>query len=212
MIGFVDSLQVGVILLREAFEAVLILVTVTALLQRVAPGHLGMLWGGAGLGLLVSVLAAGLYHTQPSGVGAPWVEGVTCLLAAGLMLYVGGWLWRQADPLAWNGTLERAARRALFIRRMPLALGLLGFVAVFREGLESVLFLAALGPGTEPGALLVGSLLALLVLLALLQAGRLSNLRVPLRPLFQATSVVLLVSAAQLAHAGLLHFQSDPLP
>ena len=150
------GVQAALILLREGLEAILVLAALGSLLRRMAPDRMGALWGGAMLGLAVSLVTAMAYAGWMGGVHNDLVEGVTCLLAAGLMLWTGGWLWRRADPRAWSVALERRAHRALTAERVPLALGGIGFLAVFREGAETALFLAALGDGSRSGRCLPG--------------------------------------------------------
>jgi len=213
-------LQAALILLREGLEAILVLAALAALLRRMAPERIGALWAGAGLGLLASLLTAGAYAAWRGGVHNDLVEGVTCLLAAALMLWTGGFLWRRADPRAWSNTLARQAETVLDAGRVPLALGLVGFLAVFRESAETVLFLAALRTeGTLAGlatGLAVGAAGLALLWYLLIRAA----VRLPLRLLFRATSVFLLVMAARLVAAGIQEFQEqalvsfspDPLP
>ena len=52
----------------------------------------------------------------------PPIERFTHVLAGGLMLWLGGWLWRQTDPWRWNGALERTTQQALESRHVPMAL------------------------------------------------------------------------------------------
>src|SRR3954452_12336921 len=139
------AVQAALILLREGLEAILVLAALAALLCKIAPERIGAIWAGAGLGLLASLLTAGAYMAWRGGEHDDFVEGITCLLAAGLMLWTGGFLWRRSDPRAWGAALSRQAQAALNADRVPVALGLIGFLAVFREGAETALFLAALG-------------------------------------------------------------------
>ena len=203
--------QAAVILLREGLEAILVLAALAALLRRTAPERTGALWAGAGLGLLASLLTAGAYAAWRGGVHDDFVEGITCLVAAGLMLWTGGFLWRRADPRAWASALQRQAHAALTADRVPVALGLIGFLAVFREGAETALFLAALGAegsmagmlaGLAAGAVGLGVLWWLLIRAAV---------RIPLRPLFRATSLFLLFMAVRLVAAGIGEFQEQAM-
>ncbi|MFC7476269.1 FTR1 family protein [Dankookia sp. GCM10030260] len=205
------AVQAALILLREGLEAILVLAALAALLRQMAPDRIGALWAGAGLGLLASLLTAGAYTAWRGGVHDDFVEGVTCLVAAGLMLWTGGFLWRRADPRAWGAALTRQAEAALAAERVPVALGLIGFLAVFREGAETALFLAALGteesmPGMVAGLALGAAGLGVLWWLLIRAAVRL-----PLRPLFRATSLFLLVMAARLVAAGIQEFQEQAL-
>ena len=203
--------QAALILLREGLEAILVLAALAALLRKMAPERMGALWAGAGLGLLASLLTAGAYAAWRGGVHDDFVEGVTCLIAAGLMLWTGGFLWRRADPRAWGAALTRQAQAALNAERVPVALGLIGFLAVFREGAETALFLAALGTEGSMAGMLAGLAAGAIGLGVLWWLLIHAMVRVPLRPLFRATSIFLLFMAARLVAAGIQEFQEQSL-
>lgn len=205
------AVQAALILLREGLEAILVLAALAALLRKMAPERIGALWAGAGLGLLASLLTAGAYAAWRGGEHDDFVEGITCLVAAGLMLWTGGFLWRRADPRAWGAALTRQAQAALAADRVPVALGLIGFLAVFREGAETVLFLAALGTEDSMGGMLAGLAVGAIGLGVLWYLLIRAAVRIPLRPLFRVTSIFLLFMAARLVAAGLQEFQEQAL-
>lgn len=205
------AVQAALILLREGLEAILVLAALAALLRRMAPERIGALWAGAGLGVLASLLTAGAYMAWRGGEHDDWVEGITCLLAAGLMLWTGGFLWRRADPKAWSAALQRQAHAALNAERVTVALGLIGFLAVFREGAETALFLAALGAEGSVGGMLAGLAAGALGLGLLWHLLIRAAVRIPLRPLFRVTSLFLLFMAVRLVAAGIQEFQEQAL-
>ncbi|MBK1658838.1 FTR1 family iron permease [Paracraurococcus ruber] len=205
------ALESALILLREGLEAILVLAALAALLRKVAPARIGALWAGAGLGLLASLATAGAYAAWRGGVHDDTVEGVTCLLAAGLMLWTGGFLWRRSDPRAWAATLQRQAHAALAADSVPVALGLIGFLAVFREGAETALFLGALGSEESLPGMLVGLAAGAVGLGLLWYLIIRAAVRLPLRPLFRVTSLFLLLMAARLVAAGLQEFQEQAI-
>lgn len=205
------AVQAALILLREGLEAILVLAALAALLRRMAPTRIGALWAGAGLGLLASLLTAAAYAAWRGGAHDDTVEGVTCLVAAGLMLWTGGFLWRRADPRAWAETLQRQAHAALQAESVPVALGLIGFLAVFREGAETALFLAALGAEGSVAGLLAGLAAGAVGLGLLWHMLIRAAVRLPLRPLFRATSLFLLFMAVRLVAAGMQEFQEQAL-
>lgn len=203
------ALQSGIIVLREGLEVVVVLAAVASLVLRSAPERLASLWIGAGLGLAASLLAA--CYATPAAGQEETADRLASLLAGGLMLWLGGWLWRQAEPWRWNGALEQTTRQALASRRAPLALGGIGFLTTLREGVETVLFLSALSRENAADALWSGSLVALLILAGLWWLSLRTAVRLPLRWVFQATSVFLLVTAVQLLAAGLWPASDPPL-
>ena len=195
------ALQSGIIVLREGLEVVVVLAAMASLILRQAPARLRSLWIGAGLGLVASLLAVLCARPSP-GTADAGVERLTSLLAGGLMLWLGGWLWRQAGSWRWSDALERTTRQALAARHVPLALGGIGFLTTFREGAETALFLLALGRVHAAEALWGGVLVALVILLGLWWLSLRTAIRLPLRFVFQATSICLLVTAVQLLADG----------
>ena len=203
------ALDAALILLREGLEAVLVLAALVAMLRRVAPQRGATLALGASLGVVASLLAALAYWHFLGGEHDDRVEAVTLVLAAGLMLWTGGWLARRADPRAWSLALQRQADRALAGRRVALAVGAIGFLAVFREGAETVLFLAALGGSPlAVGAGLVAASLVLAVIWLVISRGA---VRLPLRPLFLVTSIFLLAMSARFATAAVGELQEQAI-
>ena len=198
------AFDAGLILFREGMEAILVLAALAAFLGRAAPDRMRALGLGAA--------AAAAFMTWRDGAHDDRIEGVVCLLAAGLMLWTGGWLARRSDPRAWTAELRRRTEAAMAAPRVGLAVALIGFLAVFREGAETVLFLAALlGDAPSPTTLLPGLVAAAALLGALWFALTRLAVRLPLRPLFLGTSVFLLVMAARLAAAAVQEFQEQTL-
>lgn len=209
---FSSSADAGLILFREGLEAILVLAALAAFLKRAAPERAGHLAWGAAAGVGASLLAAIAFMAWRGGDHDDRIEGIACLLAAGLMLWTGGWLARHADPKAWTDDLRRRAEAAIASRRVGLAVGAIGFLAVFREGAETVLFLSALlRDAPSPLALLPGLGVAAVVLAGVWVAITRLAVRLPLRPLFLGTSFFLLVMAARLAAAAVQEFQEQSL-
>jgi len=212
MAFFPAAFDTLLILLREGLEAVLVLAALAAFLRRAAPERLGALAWGAGLGILASLLAAAAYAAWRDGAHDDRVEGVVCFAAAGLMLWTGGWLARRSDPRAWQAALAGQAQRALQSGGVGWAVGGIGFLAVFREGAETVLFLGAAGAeraGIWPvlGAAIVAAIGLFVIWRLVASATR----RLPLRPLFLGTSLLLLVLALRIAAQGLGEFQEQAM-
>jgi FTR1 family protein len=129
--------------------------------------RLPALYGGAGLAVLASLFAAWMFEVFNNGVHNDLLEGVTILAAAALMRYVSGWLILRQDPRAWQHFLNTKADAAL-ARRTHIAIAVLAFRAVFREGAETVLFVHALAQ-TEGGwnfGIVAGLVFAALVLVS----------------------------------------------
>src|SRR6266542_4178788 len=135
-------LQSATILLREGLEAMLVIAALAAYIQK-AGMHLRLreLYVGSVVAVAASFLAAWLFEVFNNGVHNDVLEGVTILAAAALMLYVSGWLLLRQDPRSWQQFLRAKADEALS-RQTGVAVASLAFLAVFREGAETVLFSA----------------------------------------------------------------------
>jgi high-affinity iron transporter len=201
-----------VILLREGLEAILVLAALIALLiksgRREALRYVHAGWIAA-LALGGVTWLAASYLITLSGADREITEGVTALLAASMLLYVGFWMHRHAHAARWKAFIEARVALALSGRTM-WALGSISFLAVYREAFETVLFYQALWLEAGPdGRLAVGAGFAAavvgLVVLAwlILKVG----LRLPVGWFFGGGSVLMAVLAVVLAGKGIAALQ-----
>ncbi len=201
-----------VILLREGLEAILVLAALIAMLiksgRREALRYVHAGWIAAlALGGLTWLAAS--YVVTVSGASREVTEGVTALVAAAVLLYVGFWMHRHAHAARWKAYLEMRVPSALSGRTL-WALAAVSFVAVYREAFETVLFYQALWIEAGPeGRVAVGggfaAAVAGLVLLAwlILKLG----LRLPVGWFFGAGSALMAVLAVVLAGKGIAALQ-----
>ncbi|MFN2431511.1 MAG: FTR1 family protein [Gemmatimonadota bacterium] len=198
------------IIAREGLEVVLILGAMLAVLRKtgVREAEAG-LWWGTGLALAASVLTAlAVDRLFRSAEQVEVLEGVTMLVAAAVLFMVGHWLLSKADVARWKAYVSARVGAAAG-RRSLLALGAVAFLAVFREGVETVLFYRALlAAESGSSASVVAGFLAGLAGLGLLCAAifRL-GVRIPLRPFFTATSALLLLLAFTFMGKGIHELQ-----
>ena len=205
--------QAAIILLREGLEALLVIAALAAYLGKVgAHDRLPAFYAGAAFAVLASLGAAWAFEVFNNGAHSDILEGAVIFLAAALMLYVSGWLLVRQDPRAWQGFLKSKADVAL-AKRTGIAVAVLAFLAVFREGAETVLFIHALaktsgGFGADLFAGLAAAALALFVLFFVINAVA---QRLPLRPLFLATSAFLFIMAIKFIGEAVQEFQEQQL-
>jgi high-affinity iron transporter len=205
--------QAAVILLREGLEALLVLAALAAYLDRSgARDRLPALYIGAGIAVFASFVAAWAFETFNNGAHSDILEGIVILIAAALMLYVSGWLLVRQDPRAWQGYLQRKADAAL-ARQTGVAVAMLAFLAVFREGAETVLFVHALAKtaGGWTVELLSGLAVAAAALAILFFAINAVARWLPLRPLFLVTSAFLFIMAIKFIGEAVQEFQEQQL-
>src|SRR6201994_2331371 len=183
-------IQAAVILLREGLEAMLVIAALAGYLTKAGAGHrIQALYGGALAAGGASIIAAWLFAVLNSGEHSDVLEGVIIVVAAGLMLYVSGWLMVKQDPRGWQDYLAHKADGAL-AQDTEWAVAALAFLAVFREGAETVLFVNALARTAGGGGLplFAGLALAAAGLVVLFYFINLIARKLPLRPLFIITS------------------------
>src|ERR1700716_2872717 len=104
-------IQAAVILLREGLEAMLVIAALAGYLTKAgADNRIGALYGGALAAIGASIVAAWLFAVLNSGQHSDILEGIIILAAAGLMLYVSGWLLMvKQDPRGWRDYLAHKA-------------------------------------------------------------------------------------------------------
>ncbi len=185
----------AVILLREGLEALLVLVALLAFLSRSGNGDKShWLWIGTGAGLVASIITALviqlIFAQVPVGSNRELLEGCTGLVAAGMLFYVSYWLHSKSALGAWQGYIQQKATAALATNSV-FSLSLLAFLAVYREGAETVLFYIGIAPSISTTDLLGGLALGfvLLVAIAALMLGL--GLKIPLKPFFMVTSLLI---------------------
>jgi high-affinity iron transporter len=188
------------LMLREGLEAALIVGIIAAYLARIGRRDaLGRVWLGVGLAVAVSagagILVVATVGRLPGGVQETF-EGLAALAAVAVLTWMLFWMRRQGRSM--KGDLERDLAYALG-GGSTLALVGLAFVAVLREGLESALFLLAIGSSsTSALPTLAGALAGLAVAVGIGWAMFAFGTRVNLRLFFTATGVVLIYVAAGL--------------
>ena len=184
---------------REGLEAALILGIVLSVLHRFGrQDQEKTAWLGAGLAAVASLGAGiGLYTlgTSFEGKAEQIFEGLTMLLAAGVLTWMIFWMSRQGRAVQTH--VEQSVHRATK-NDGKWAVFSLAFLAVVREGIELALFLTAATFTTTAAATYAGGLLGL-VLAAL--AGWLifaTTTHLDVRAFFRVTSILLIVFAAGL--------------
>ena len=206
-------IQAAVILLREGLEAMLVIAALAGYLTKAGGAHrVKALYGGALAAVGASIIAAWLFAVLNSGDHSDVLEGVIILFAAALMLYVSGWLMVKQDPRGWQEYLSQKADQALS-QDTVWAVGALAFLAVFREGAETVLFINALATaeGGWSAGLFAGLLAATAGLAVLFYFINLIARKLPLRPLFIFTSAFLFVMAIKFIGEAVQEFQEQAI-
>ncbi len=205
--------QAFTILFREGLEALLIIAALAAFMRRAgASDRIPPIYIGAGAAALASLAMAWVFETYYDGAHSDLFEAGVMIAAAALMFYMSGWLFVRQDPKAWQADLNRMAEKALGAGTIA-SLGGIAFLAVFREGAETVLFLHALAKGNTgfDASLLAGLAVAFAALVAVFVAMQWLALRLPLRPMFLVTSAFLFFMGLRMVGQAFQEIQEQQL-
>jgi len=206
--------------LREGLEAALILGITFGVLHRMRRSELvPSAWLGVLLAVAVSILAAVVLFSigaRLEGRAEQIFEGVTMLLAAGILTWMILWMGAQGRQVQLG--LERDVQQAA-LRRQAGAIFVVAFLAVMREGVETALFLSAAAFQVDQAAVALGGLAGIATSAVLGWGLYRATIRLSLRRFFKITGWLLILFAAGLfAHgvyefieAGLLPALIDPV-
>jgi high-affinity iron transporter len=189
--------------LREGLEAALIISIVLGVLRKLNRQDLSStVWAGVASAIVVSLAAGvGLYAigVELEGQAEMIFEGLTMLLAAGVLTWMIFWMNRQARTI--KSEMESGVTRSVKASDKR-GLFWLAFLAIVREGIELALFLTAATFATSAQAMLMGTLLGLSTAILLGWALFTTSIRLDLRRFFQVTGILLILFAAGLVAHG----------
>ncbi len=196
------------ITLREGLEIALVLAIIVAYLQKTGRGdRLSAVWAGAGLAAAACIVAGLAFHRlvgEFEGKSEQLIEGSLAIAAAAVLTWMIFWMRGHSRGIA--STLHSRIDEA--IDRSFVALAIVAFVAVAREGFETVLFLlgseTASNSGTE---VVVGGAIGLVISAVLGVLFYLGSDRIDLRKFFNVTGLLLILFAAGLAAKSVHEFR-----
>jgi len=201
--GVMDA---AIILLREGLEALLVVGALLAFLAKM--GHSDKakwIWAGCGLAIAASVVVAAVVNalfSKAAGSNREVLEGVTGLVAAVMLLYMSHWLHSKSSLGAWQKYIQDKGTSAL-TQNSLVSLAFLAFLAVFREGAETVLFYAGIAPAIAFSDLMLGLAIGMG---GLIVAGILMfvlGVRLPIRPFFMVATVLIYYLAFKFVGMGI---------
>ncbi|MFN2636361.1 MAG: FTR1 family protein [Gemmatimonadaceae bacterium] len=203
--------QSFLIILREGFEAILVIGAVVAFLIKM--GHrerLRSIWLGIVLGLVASLATAVILKTLLSAMPASReiVEATTMLVAVVVLFSVSYWLISKVEAAKWQKFIREKVSSALQ-HGGGKALAVVAFLAVYREGAETALFYQALfNEGPNVGVpLALGILVGFAALAVIFTLFYRYGVRIPMRPFFTVTSLLLYYMAFVFLGKGIRELQ-----
>jgi len=197
------------IILREGFEAMLIVMLIFTYLGRFdSQGKEKWIWYGIVSGVLLSIgvamgfkFIAGLTHAHEE-----WFEGVTLLLASGVLAYLA--IWCHGAYNHFEEDIVTKLRPAVLDIELTiwssLALTLAVTLAILREGFEIVLFYAALfsSTATDQTSIFVGGIVGFVGLLGVYGIMRKGIQRIPTAKVFQYSKYFFITLAVYFGYKG----------
>ena len=165
---FVDAMF---ILLREGVEALLIVLALVSSLKA-ANQKKGLRWvyTGAATGILASVIIAfmlqALFPAVSSGTNREILEGFVGIFAVVMMIGIGFWLHSKSSLKSWKNYIDRKMDVVLSTGSF-ISMFVLSFLAVFREGAETILFYVGILPLISLQNLIIGVVSAILILIVI---------------------------------------------
>lgn len=200
------------ITLREGIEAALIVAIILAYLKKANAQHLArpVYFGvAAGTGASIAVAAAFVaLSVEFEGEFEQLFEGTTIFLAAAILTTMI--VWMQKNSKTYSEELRNKVSVALGGKE-TLGLASLAFVSIFREGIETVLFLGSASFSTSGLQLLLGGALGLGISVAVAVAIIRYSVRLNMSTFFKATGVLLVIFAAGLVAHGVHEFEEAGL-
>ncbi|HEV2853006.1 MAG TPA: Fe-S-containing protein [Thermoanaerobaculia bacterium] len=191
-----------IVTLREGVEAALVVGIIVAFLRREDyERHLGAVWSGIGAAAAASL--AGAFVLYRWAVNEEVFEGLLYLGSAVIVGSMMVWMWRHSHAL--SGEMKGSLSRILARERtgsVSLGLFLFTFLMVFREGVETVLFLSALSLTTSGLMAILGVLIGLAAAVAFGVLFVRGSLRIDLGRFFKITGIALGIFILQLLING----------
>ena len=193
--------------LREGLEASLIVsILIAYLVKSDRRREIRFVWWGVAvaIALVVAVFAViTIVFDQLSFKAQEIVGGTMSIIAVGMVTWMIFWMRRTARHL--KRELEGSMSRAVELG--PLALAAVAFLTVGREGLETAAIVWATIIGSTTSGPFVGSILGILVAVALGWLIYRGALRINLSVFFTVTGALLIIVAAGVLAYGIYDLQ-----
>lgn len=214
--GFFAAL---LILLREGAEALLVVAAlVTYALKAGRRDQLRGILVGVVIAVVISIGLAILFGqlsaSVQSGMGQELLEGITGLAAALMLIYVSNWILSKSSGKRWEEYIkatagEKTASGGVF------ALAFVSFLTVAREGAETILFFYPIVAGAKIRSdywfIVAGGVTAAVILAILFVLVWQFGVRLPLKPFFKWTSILLALLAVAIVGGAIKELQEAAL-
>ncbi len=202
------SIAAFVIAIRETMEAALIVGILLSYLDQTNNHRFKKdVWIGTILAILLSIIGAVIFEAFLGGFegdSEKLFEGIVMISAAVVLTWMIIWMFYNAKGLKYE--LENRTQLALSEEK-KYALFSIAFIAVFREGIETVLFLAGIGATEDKRSVFTGGITGIFVAIIISILLFRGSIELNIKQFFSVTSVILIFFAAGLFSHGMHEFQ-----
>ncbi|MGP1454835.1 MAG: FTR1 family iron permease [Treponema sp.] len=202
-----------VLVLREGLEAILVIAAIIAYLVKTGKKkYMASVYIGALGGVLVSIVLAVLFGVvagAQSGIAQEVFEGVGMFVAVIVLFYVSNWMLSKADTERWERYIQKKVETSISTGN-KWVLVFAAFIAVAREGAELILFFRGVPVHGASGrnAMILAIVLSAIVLALVFFAFRFLTVRLPLKPFFLVTSVLMYAMCFSFTGKGVSELQA----
>lgn len=202
--------------LREGLEAILVIAAIIAYLVKTDnKKHLKAVYIGAVAGIVFSMvlavgfnmIAASIGEAQ-SGASQEIFEGVTMFIATAVLFYVSNWMLSKSETEVWNKYIKDQVDSSI-TKGNVYTLVFTSFLAVSREGAELILFFQGMRSNiaNSPYHMWLGLGVAVVVLVFVYILITKLSIRLPLKPFFMATSILMFILCMSFVGKGVFELQ-----
>lgn len=206
--------------LREGLEAILVVAALIAYLVKT--NNLKYVKGvyiGAILGIVASVILAIIFNMiakqfgeDSSGASREIFEGCGMFLAVIVLFYVSNWMLSKSEVEVWNHYIQSKVESSI-TKGSAMALVFSSFLAVAREGAELIIFFQGMRENisNNPAYMWGGLACAIVVLAIVYVLITKMSVKLPLKPFFTATSILMFVLCVSFIGKGVSELQEADL-
>ena len=191
---------------------IIVAAVVAYLLKTGNEKRMSIVYSSLGVAVVLSFVMAwimNLIFAGAAGQKREVMEGAVMLIAVGLLFYVGFWLLSNAGAKKWSKYIQSHVSESISAGSAK-ALWWTVFLAVFREGAETVLFYQALIFDAKDSAgysmIALGFVVGLIVLLVTYYVFKIFAIKIPIKPFFLVTSAIIFYMSIVFVGKGLMEF------
>ena len=206
--GIAVFLGAFAIILREGLEAILIVGAIIAYLIKTGNSKsVFPVYIGSALGVVCSFIMAGIINmllarSAEYHMSQEIIEGIAALTAVVVLFWVSNWMVSKSEAAVWSQYIEGRVASSATTGNV-IALGFTAWLAVFREGAEVILFYQPMLAEDRPDMVWAGFGIGVVFLVVIFLAIRFMSVRLPLKPFFMGTSILMAAMSICFLGAGI---------